>query len=470
MSFKFPYGNLQQLNLNWFIKKFQELVTEWNNKEQSIDGALQDEIERAEDALSDVFTARDVTVAAKNVAVQAKIDALTASANAAQYWQNAANAAQSAATSAVNALNAANDASADAAQVAADRAAVAADKATVAADRAAVAADKATVAQDKADTDDIKDAANAAGLRAEGWADGTQNGTPVTSDSPYYENNAKYYKEQAEAVATSIPADYTALSAQVAQNTEDIKDSVESFWSDIFTKHYNYAALSRAGKVNGLKLEGLSSAASTTGLALPIHGHFTGAFNYYTWSAASGLTVDDFIEIPSNINDFSIYVEESNNYTNDHGSSAGIAFAIYTISSDNVISRVLAPADSNNRYNRGVSIVLNNVLSTYPQIRTNGKIFILPIWYRTGGANRNISCKIILKNVNTPERTGYLTPTNYSELQMAATRAYVVNDIIAVGNYLYLVTAPISSGAQIIAGTNVRRVYITSLLSELLKR
>ena len=201
--FQFPYGNGQQLNLDWFLRKFKELLAEWTAKEASIDGSLQDEIDRAEAALTDVFTARDVTVAAKNDALQAKADALTAAANAAQYWQNAANSAQNAAASAVNALNAANYTAADKATVAADKATVAADKATVAADKAIVAQDKATVAadkaivaQDKADTDDIKNAANAAGLRAEGWATGTQSGTPVTSDSPYYQNNAKYYSEQ----------------------------------------------------------------------------------------------------------------------------------------------------------------------------------------------------------------------------------------------------------------------------------
>lgn len=34
-------------------------------------------------------------------------------------------------------------------------------------------------------------------LEAEGWAVGKQNGTPVTSGSPYYQNNAEYYKDQA---------------------------------------------------------------------------------------------------------------------------------------------------------------------------------------------------------------------------------------------------------------------------------
>lgn len=37
-------------------------------------------------------------------------------------------------------------------------------------------------------------------LEAEGWAKGTQNGTEVGSDSPYYHNNAKYYKEAARQI------------------------------------------------------------------------------------------------------------------------------------------------------------------------------------------------------------------------------------------------------------------------------
>ena len=219
MGFKFPYGNEQQLNLNWFIKKFKELLADWQHEQESIDGALDAEIQRAEDALTDVYTARDVTVAAKNDALQAKADTLTAAANAAQYWQNAAASANSAATSAVTALQAAQDAADDAAQtssdragVAADKAAVAADKATVASDKATVAADKAAVSQDKDDVDTMKDAANAAALRSEGWADGTQNGTPVASGSPYYENNAKYYKDQTEEIYNNIPADYSILS------------------------------------------------------------------------------------------------------------------------------------------------------------------------------------------------------------------------------------------------------------------
>ena len=53
-------------------------------------------------------------------------------------------------------------------------------------------------------------------LKAEGYAVGKQNGTDVASGSPYYENNAKYYADQAESVLESIPEDYTALSNDVS--------------------------------------------------------------------------------------------------------------------------------------------------------------------------------------------------------------------------------------------------------------
>ena len=52
--------------------------------------------------------------------------------------------------------------------------------------------------------DDAEDAADSAvddALKAEGHAVGTQNGTPVGPDSEYYNNNAKYYSERAEAIA-----------------------------------------------------------------------------------------------------------------------------------------------------------------------------------------------------------------------------------------------------------------------------
>lgn len=42
-------------------------------------------------------------------------------------------------------------------------------------------------------------------LISEGWANGTQRNVPVTSGSPYFENNAKYWSQQAKSSVTVIP-------------------------------------------------------------------------------------------------------------------------------------------------------------------------------------------------------------------------------------------------------------------------
>jgi hypothetical protein len=74
---------------------------------------------------------------------------------------------------------------------------------------------------------------------AEAWAVGTKNGIDVCSSDPQYHNNAKYYKEQAVAVAESIPEDYSELSDDVDQlknalmlQEETIPDTVQTITFD----------------------------------------------------------------------------------------------------------------------------------------------------------------------------------------------------------------------------------------------
>jgi hypothetical protein len=85
------------------------------------------------------------------------------------------------------------------------------------------AADSATTATQKASAADGS-AVSAAldALKAEGFAVGKQDGEAVASDSPYYHNNAEYFKDQAasdaahcDEVAESIPEDYSELSQTV---------------------------------------------------------------------------------------------------------------------------------------------------------------------------------------------------------------------------------------------------------------
>ena len=58
---------------------------------------------------------------------------------------------------------------------------------------------------------------------AESWAVGERDGEPVSSDDPTYENNAKYYSQQAAQIAEDI----SGVTGQVAQNTSDISDLKE---------------------------------------------------------------------------------------------------------------------------------------------------------------------------------------------------------------------------------------------------
>lgn len=83
-------------------------------------------------------------------------------------------------------------------------------------DAQGVAEGKATEASGSADS------ASADALKAEGLAVGQQNGTEVGSGSPYYHNNAEYFKEQASSSATtaSNKAGEAAQSATDASNAK----------------------------------------------------------------------------------------------------------------------------------------------------------------------------------------------------------------------------------------------------------
>lgn len=76
-------------------------------------------------------------------------------------------------------------------------------------------ADKAEIEQEAFDT--FQEAAEAEVEKAEGWAEGTQDGTPVESGSPYYEHNAKYWAE--EAADSADDAADSATAAQEAAST-----------------------------------------------------------------------------------------------------------------------------------------------------------------------------------------------------------------------------------------------------------
>ena len=92
MAYLYPYGDTQQLNLDW-------LIEQWNEVKSQIDGSLQAEIDRVEAAITDLLTARDEAVAAQTAA-QASAQAAAGSAGTAAQAASTATAQAAAASTA----------------------------------------------------------------------------------------------------------------------------------------------------------------------------------------------------------------------------------------------------------------------------------------------------------------------------------------------------------------------------------
>lgn len=280
--FQFPFGTLHQLNLDWFLQQWEIYKQEWADAQAGIDNALQGEIDRVEDAMTDLYDARDAAVQAKDDAEDAAdsvvADAAQCGADALKsegfavgeqdgtpvgsgspyYQQNAKYYKVEAGTyrylseayakgemggSPVAPGEAGYQDNAKYYKDAADLDASTASAAAASADADALLAEGYSVGeqngtpvasgspyyqnnakyyaaeaqQDKDDADTFKDAANQAALRAEGYSSGTQNGTPVSSGSPYYENNAAYFYNQS--AGTSGDLAQAMIAAEEASST-----------------------------------------------------------------------------------------------------------------------------------------------------------------------------------------------------------------------------------------------------------
>ena len=79
----------------------------------------------------------------------------------------------------------------------------------------------------------VDNAAAAVSGEAEKWATGQINGTDVPSTDPAYENNAKYYAEQAETAAESIGIDATLTQAGKAADSKKTGDEITALKEDL---------------------------------------------------------------------------------------------------------------------------------------------------------------------------------------------------------------------------------------------
>lgn len=204
MSYKYPYGNTEQMNLDWFLKQWETFKADWAEAESGIDGSLDAEIAKVEAAMSELYAARDAAAASASAARQSSLDAAAAqvaagnSKTAAQAAETAARGSQQAAAesaqeaqasaqgaenSALTASQAANTATqqaagADAAKGAAEAAQQAAEDAQAAAAQSAgQAGQAATAAGDHAD-----DAANSATLAQQAAQDMSDSVNQITTN------------------------------------------------------------------------------------------------------------------------------------------------------------------------------------------------------------------------------------------------------------------------------------------------
>lgn len=204
MSYKYPYGNTEQMNLDWFLKQWETFKADWAEAESGIDGSLDAEIAKVEAAMSELYAARDAAAASATAARQSSLDAAAAqvaagnSKTAAQAAETAARGSQQAAAesaqeaqasatgaenSALTATQAANTATqqaagADAAKGAAEAAQQAAEAAQAAAAQSAgQAGQAATAAGDHAD-----DAADSATLAQQAAQDMSNSVTQITTN------------------------------------------------------------------------------------------------------------------------------------------------------------------------------------------------------------------------------------------------------------------------------------------------
>lgn len=205
--FRFPWGDMHSLNLGWFLQKFNELRADWATAEENITGALDAEIQRAEDALSDVFDARDAAAASAAAAAGSASTAGTSAAAA----QNSATAAGNSATLANNKASAAGLSEAAAAQ--------SAQQAAGSASTASSAASNAAASETAAGNSASAAAASASAAGNSASAAGNSASAAAASEAA------------ARQVEESIPEDYSTLTAEVA-GIKTALQRAETFYPD----------------------------------------------------------------------------------------------------------------------------------------------------------------------------------------------------------------------------------------------
>ena len=440
--YQYPYGNTQQLNLDWFIKQWEVFKQQWASAEAGIDHALDAEIARVEAAMNDLYAARDAAVAA---AADAHADALDAAQDAA-------------------------DAHADALAAAGDAADAHADALAAAQDAADAHADALAAAQDAADAHNDSLAAAGNALYAEGWAVGEQNGTPVASGSSYYENNAKYYAGNAASDATAADAD--ALEAEGWAVGEQNGTPVAS-GSPYYENNAKYYA-QQAG--SGTAAEDMIAVTENSSTAAAKHS--TGQYFIYNnilYKAVTDIDIGDTITPNSNCIQITIGEDLSNIRTGNTIPVAVLAnrrnYATVNILKDHwyrIYNDTTSSADFKVSADGG-----NTYITLFASIESHQYYhFIADQNYTDISMYCNAAGDIVILDCSAYFEMKRLLYTMIDPLAVQvenkANKNYAVNDFLFYDGYFFVVTSPIAQGANIMMGSNCRLTVICDLLTSIL--
>lgn len=219
MSYRYPYGNTEQMNLDWFLNQWEKFKADWAEAKAGIDGSLDAEIAKVEAAMSELYAARDAAAASATAARQSSLDAAAAQVAAG----NSKTAAQAAETAARGSQTAAAQSAqeAQASAQGAENSALTASQAANTATQQAAGADAAKGAAEAAQQ--AAEAAQATAAQSAGQAG--QAATAAGDHADDAADSATLAQQAAQAMSDSV--------AQITTNKNDISVLKESFTEEI---------------------------------------------------------------------------------------------------------------------------------------------------------------------------------------------------------------------------------------------
>lgn len=322
--FRFPWGDFHSLNLGWFLQKFNELRNDWATAEAGIDGALDAEIQKAEDALTDVFAARDAAAASASAANSSALNA-SQSSLASMDARDQSRAARDAAQQAAGNAAASETAAGNSATAASNSAGAAATSATQAGQSATAAGNSATTAGNSA---------TAAGNSA----------TAAAGSATAAERSAS----DAEDAAASVEAS----AQQIETNKNDILDLKQSsakklltpfdMWADRFLASSETTVRNRKIKLekNHIMLTRLGNSTGGQGLSLLTGENFAigeTSMASIVYNADQYLPLDDFYPIKEYSD---LYVNFGEYGTENEMGSNGIILQFVSIDENNNVTYI----------------------------------------------------------------------------------------------------------------------------------